>query len=56
MNIVQMLKNHIADMEADVERLQDEINELRTRKETIQHEAIRLKNKLAAIPKDQQRE
>ncbi|WBA79598.1 hypothetical protein [Endozoicomonas sp. GU-1] len=54
MNIVQMLKNHVADMDAEVERLQDEINELRIKKEAIQRQAIKLKSKLATIPKDQQ--
>lgn len=52
MNIKHMLLKHIDQMEGDVIRLQSEIETLRTRKETIQQEMIRLKTKLAAIPKE----
>ena len=52
MNIKKMLENHLDQMECDIIRLQSEIETLRTRKETIQQEMIRLKSKLAAIPKE----
>lgn len=52
MNIKKMLENHLDEMECEIIRLQDQLTHLKTKKETIQQEMIRLRSKLAAIPKE----
>ncbi|GAA4652356.1 hypothetical protein GCM10023116_46400 [Kistimonas scapharcae] len=52
MNIREMLENHIEEMECQLIGLQDEIDTLKTKKETIHKEMIRLKTKLNNISDD----
>lgn len=52
MNIKKMLENHLDEMECEIICIQDQLTHLKTKKETIQQEMIRLRSKLAAIPKE----
>ena len=52
MKAKEMLEIHIEEMECEIVGLEDQINTLTTKKETIKKQMYKLKEKMAAIPKD----
>ena len=52
MKTKEMLENHIEEMECRIVGLQNQIDTLTTKKETIHKEMLKLKVKVTTIPKE----